>query len=106
MTKITFVGAGGQETTVDASDGDNLMQAAISQGVEGIVGECCGAMMCATCHVYVQEPHLARLPARSEGEEEMLDCTVAERNPSSRLSCQIKIKPDLDGIVVHLPEEQ
>lgn len=106
MTKVTFVDADGNKTTLDARDGDNLMQTAIAGGIDGIVGECCGAMMCATCHVYVEEPHLTTLPQRSEGEEEMLECTASERRKNSRLSCQIKIGPDIDGIVVHLPEEQ
>jgi len=106
MTKITFFDATGEETTIDAKDGDNLMQAAITSGVDGVVGECCGAMMCATCHIYVDESFLDRLPPRSEGEEEMLECTASERRATSRLSCQIKVGPDIDGMVVHLPEEQ
>ncbi len=106
MTKITFVDIDGNKTILKARDGDNLMQAAVAGGIEGIVGECCGAMMCATCHIYVEEPHLSSLSERSEGEEEMLECTVSKRRKNSRLSCQIKIGPDIDGIVVHLPEEQ
>ncbi len=69
MTKITFVDIDGNKTILKARDGDNLMQAAVAGGIEGIVGECCGAMMCATCHIYVEEPHLSSLSERSEGEE-------------------------------------
>ncbi len=106
MTKIIFVDFKGKKTTIEARDGDNLMQAAIAGGIEGIVGECCGAMMCATCHVYVEEPYLSSLLERSEGEEEMLECTASEQRTNSRLSCQIKIGPDIEGMIVHLPEEQ
>jgi len=106
MTKVIYVTADGEKTTIEANEGDTIMQVAIASGIEGIVGECCGSMMCATCHVYVQEPFLGRLAERSEGEDEMLECAVSERRPQSRLSCQIKLAPHIDGIEVHLPEEQ
>ncbi len=104
MPRVIYVEAGGGRHEVEAAAGTSVMQAAISAGVPGIVAECGGAAMCATCHVYV-EP-LPGLPAIGPVEEEMLDSAAAERRPTSRLSCQIKLKADLDGLVVHLPERQ
>jgi len=106
LTKVIFVSADGVKTIIEARDGDSVMHTAVSNGVDGIVGECGGSMMCATCHVYVDEKYLGLLPPRSEGEDEMLDCTVAEQRETSRLSCQIEVGPDIDGIIVHTPEEQ
>lgn len=82
------------------------MQTALDNGVDGIVGECGGSAMCATCHVYVDEAFLDLLPPMKEVENEMLECTATERRPNSRLSCQIKLDAVLDGIVVELPETQ
>jgi 2Fe-2S ferredoxin len=82
------------------------MRAAVSNGVEGIVGECGGQAMCATCHVYVRPEFAHALPAPSEDEDEMLDCTTAERTGYSRLGCQVSIGPDLDGIIVDVPSDQ
>jgi len=104
--KITYISSDGDQTTIDAADGDSLMQTAIANDIDGIIGECGGSMMCATCHVYVDEAFLDRLPPRSEGEDEMLDCAASERRDNSRLSCQIKAAPEIDGIVVSLPETQ
>lgn len=106
MPKITFVSPEGDRTTVDASDGDSVMQAALANGVEGIVAECGGAMMCATCHVYVDEDWKARAGAASEEERAMLDFAASEVRPTSRLSCQIALTGELDGLVVHLPDAQ
>lgn len=82
------------------------MQAAIAHGVEGIVAECGGSAMCATCHVYVNESDLPRAPEMKAEEDEMLEFTASPREPTSRLSCQLVMTPELDGIVVHLPPEQ
>jgi len=106
MTKVTYISAGGNTTTVDARDGDSLMQTAVANGVVGIVAECGGAMMCATCHVYVDETFLGKLPPISESEEEMLDSVFSERRKESRLSCQIKVGPEIEGILLHVPEAQ
>ena len=106
MVSVTYVATDGTRTTVEAEPGASLMQTALSKGVDGIVGECGGSAMCATCHVYVDEADLDRLPPRSDVEEEMLDCTAAERRANSRLSCQIKAGPDIDGLVLHLPDRQ
>lgn len=106
MVKVIYVDQDGVAHSAEAALGDSLMQTAIAAGIDGIVGECGGSAMCATCHVYVRPEWLGRLPPRSEVEEEMLECTAAERRPESRLSCQILATPDLDGIVVDLPETQ
>ncbi len=106
MVKITLIEPDGNHIVIDASEGDSLMQAAVANGITGIVAECGGSMMCATCHVYVNENDLEKLPEKSEGENEMLDSTASERKKNSRLSCQIKIGPELEGLEVHLPESQ
>ena len=106
MPKITYVEHDGAAKTVDVPVGWSLMQAAISNGVHGIVGECGGSMACATCHCYVDEAWYGKLPAPEAGELDMLDMAAAEVKPTSRLSCQIKATAALDGLVVHLPETQ
>ena len=106
MVKVTYVAADGSETVVEAEPGSSVMQTAIDNDVAGIVGECGGAMMCATCHCYVDPAWTDRTGARRDGEDDMLDCAADEVKPNSRLSCQIRLTEDLDGLVVHLPEEQ
>ncbi len=106
MPEVTLIDASGQSRTLQVPDGQSLMQAAVSAGVRGIVGECGGSAMCATCHVYVDEAFADRLPAPLDTELEMLECTASERLPSSRLSCQIKLSAALDGLIVRLPERQ
>ncbi|MEH0074512.1 MULTISPECIES: 2Fe-2S iron-sulfur cluster-binding protein [Pannonibacter] len=106
MVKVTYVHHDGTRTEVDGKEGDTVMHTAVAHDVEGIVGECGGAMMCATCHCYVDDEWLDAAGERRDGEEDMLDCGAAEVKPSSRLSCQIRLSPALDGLVVHLPEEQ
>lgn len=100
MTKITFVQPDGRSQTVSARVGDSVMQTALAHSIDGIFAECGGAMMCATCHCYVED---ARTGEANQGEEDLLDCAEDEVRPSSRLSCQIKVTEDLDGLVVHLP---
>lgn len=106
MPKVTFVRPGGEEVAVDVSDGTSVMQAAVSNGITEVVAECGGTLACATCHVYVADEFLTELPAVSADEAEMLDYTAADREPGSRLSCQLPVGPELDGIVVRLPAEQ
>jgi 2Fe-2S ferredoxin len=106
MPKIVLVASDGVTHTIEAAAGVPIMQAALSAGIDGIVGECGGSMMCATCHVYVREPWASKLPAMTATESEMLTMTASERKPSSRLSCQIKMSAELDGITVDLPEKQ
>ena len=106
MPKVTYVQPDGARETFDIASGKSLMLGAQSNGVEGILGECGGQAMCATCHVYVDAKDLDILPAMSDDEEAMLEDTASERKPTSRLSCQLDACDELDGIVVYLPDEQ
>lgn len=105
MAKITYITEGGQQA-VEAADGTSVMRAAVANSVPGIVGECGGQAMCATCHVYVAEDCLDGLPAISDDEDEMLDCTTADRRDNSRLGCQLKAGHAFDAIVVTVPVSQ
>jgi len=82
------------------------MHAAIEAGIDGIVGECGGSAMCATCHVYVAEGKMDKLPPVDAVEDAMLDSTACERKPESRLSCQLRVTEEFDGLVLFLPEQQ
>ena len=106
MATVLFVEASGAEHQIDVPTGENLMRAALNEGLEGMVGECGGGLACATCHCYVEEDWADRLPAPAQTELDMLECTASERRPSSRLGCQIIASDALDGLVVHLPTAQ
>jgi 2Fe-2S ferredoxin len=106
MPKVTYVQPDGARETFDIATGKSLMLGAQSHGVAGILGECGGQAMCATCHVYVDANDLDALPPMSDDEDAMLDDTASERKPSSRLSCQLEASDELDGVVVYLPDEQ
>ena len=106
MTSIIFIHPDGRNERIDTDGAESAMLAATSQGVDGILAECGGNAMCATCHVYVDESWLARLPVMGSEEDALLDGAAAERLPNSRLSCQIKITPELDGLVLRLPDRQ
>jgi 2Fe-2S ferredoxin len=106
MPDITFLLPDGGQREIDAPDGVSVMQVATGAGLTGIVAECGGSAMCATCHVYVDAAWADRLSAPLANELEMLECTAAERLPTSRLSCQIKIDASLHGLVVRIPERQ
>jgi len=106
MTRVTCIEPDGNSVSVDIRDGWSLMQAATSQGVQGIEAQCGGACSCATCHCYVDPAWIAKLPAPGETEALMLTNVVAEQRPNSRLSCQIRIEPALEGLVVAFPERQ
>ena len=106
MTQITYIEPAGQAVTVDVAEGWSLMQAAVANGVDGIVGECGGSCACATCHCYVDEARLADLPPPSQGELDMLANAAAERRTNSRLACQLKAGAALEGLVLTLPERQ
>jgi ferredoxin, 2Fe-2S len=106
MPEVTYIRAGGERRTLDLPEGTSLMAGAVSCQLDGIVGECGGQLMCATCHVYVEPDFLGRLAAPSDDEDTMLDTTACERRPDSRLSCQLIASGSLDGIVVHTPETQ
>ena len=106
MTTVNLIQSDGMAITLRGDEGKSLMQVAVSAGVKGIVGECGGSAMCATCHCYVDEPWAAQLPPPLAPELEMLECTASERLPNSRLSCQIQLSAALDGLTVRLPERQ
>jgi len=106
MPKIHVIRADGSARDIEAATGTSVMQAVTAAGEAGIVAECGGSAMCATCHVYVDESWAVRLPPPLANEEEMLECTAAERGPTSRLSCQIRMPAELDGLIVRLPERQ
>jgi ferredoxin, 2Fe-2S len=105
MAQVVFVDHKGAELRVEASLGKSLMQTALDNGVAGILGDCGGSCSCATCHAYVDQPWISMLAPRSETELFMLE-GVPEPRETSRLCCQIRMAPELDGIVVRLPEEQ
>lgn len=104
MTKVTFITNDLGPQAVEAIDGLSLMENARRANVRGIIAECGGACACATCHVHVAEPWLAQAGEPNEMEREMLDFANDVR-PNSRLSCQIKVTAELDGLVVVIPEE-
>ena len=106
MTSIIFIHADGRSERIESGGAESAMQAATSHGVDGILAECGGNAMCATCHVYVDESWVGRLPAMGGDEDALLDGAAAERRPNSRLSCQIKLSPELDGLVLQLPDRQ
>jgi 2Fe-2S ferredoxin len=106
MSTITFIRPDSRAERIEAEPGESAMLAATRHGLDGIVAECGGNAMCATCHVYVDGAWIGRLAAMSDEEDALLDGTASERQPNSRLSCQIKITPELDGLVLRLPERQ
>ena len=105
MPKITYIESNGTEHAVDAETGSTVMESAIKSAVPGIEAECGGACACATCHVYVEEEWREKTGGPSPMEEDMLDFAFDVRE-SSRLSCQIKLTPELDGLVVRVPAKQ
>ncbi len=105
MTKLTIVAHDGVKFDIDAENGSTVMENAIRNAVPGIDAECGGACACATCHVYVDEAWTEKVGSPDVMEEDMLDFAYDVR-PTSRLSCQIKVSSDLDGLVVQVPERQ
>ena len=105
MTKLTFIAPDGARHEVEAENGSTVMEAAIRNGVAGIEAECGGACACATCHVYVDEAWFEATGEPQPMEQDMLDFAYDVR-PTSRLSCQIRVRDELDGLVVSVPERQ
>jgi 2Fe-2S ferredoxin len=103
---VVFIKPDGASVTLDVTEGTTVMQAAVLNEVDGIVGECGGSAMCATCHVYVEGGPRDALPAINAVEEAMLGSVVSPRAATSRLGCQITLTDALDGLVVRLPEAQ
>jgi len=106
MPTVIFRLKDGSMRQEEGNDGDSIMQVATLGGVPGIEAICGGFCNCATCHVYVDEAWLAKLPPIGPDEEDMLDSTAAERRFNSRLTCQLKLDAGLDGIIVTMPERQ
>jgi len=106
MPDVHYIAHDGTETVLEVEPGNNLMMAAVFEGIREIEGICGGCLSCATCHVYVDETWAQRLPPPSVDEQRMLGEVAAERRPNSRLSCQIEMREDLAGIVVRMPDRQ
>ena len=105
MAKITYVEHNGSNHTVDVQNGLTVMEGAVQNNIPGIDADCGGSMACATCHVYVKEDWFDKINKKNEGEDDMLD-QAYETKKNSRLSCQIIVSDDLDGLVVDMPEKQ
>jgi len=106
MAKITYVEHSGKEHTVEVASGLTVMEGARDNNVPGIEADCGGACACSTCHVYVDAAWVEKLPAKDAMEEDMLDFAYEPDVVRSRLTCQVKVTDDLDGLVVHMPEKQ
>jgi 2Fe-2S ferredoxin len=105
MPKITYIEFNGTEHTVEVASGLSVMEGAVNNNIPGIDADCGGACACSTCHAYVTPDWVGKLPAREDMEEDMLDFAF-EPNERSRLTCQVKVTPELDGLVLQLPEKQ
>ena len=105
MAKITYIEHNGKSHTVEVKNGLSVMEGAVQNNIPGIDADCGGSMACATCHVYVKEEWFDKVNIKSEGEDDMLDQAYVP-NKQSRLSCQISVTDDIDGLIVNLPEKQ
>ena len=105
MTKITYKDDQGNSKTIDVDNGLSVMEGAVQNEIPGIDADCGGSMACATCHVYVEEKWLNKLPKAEEAEEDMIDMAF-EPKKNSRLSCQLIISDELDGLKVTTPTQQ
>ena len=105
MVKITYIEHNGTNHTVDVQNGLTVMEGAVQNNIPGIDADCGGSMACATCHVYVKEDWFDKINKKNEGEDDMLD-QAYEPKKNSRLSCQIIVSDDLNGLIVDMPEKQ
>ena len=105
MPKITYISDDNKTITVEVQNGLTVMEGAIQNDIPGIDADCGGGMSCATCHVYVNENWLDKLPQKEDGEEDMLDMAF-EPKKNSRLSCQLIVSDELDGLIVNTPSKQ
>ena len=105
MPKISYIEHSGKKHTIEVENGLTVMEGAIQNNIPGIDADCGGSMACATCHVYVKEEWFNKLPKKEDGEEDMIDMAY-EPSKYSRLSCQLTVSNDLEGLVVQLPEKQ
>lgn len=106
MPKVIYVDVTGVERAVDAEVGDSVMSAAVRNGVPGIIGECGGNNSCATCHVWIRDEFAEAVGGPNDMEEDLLDLAVEERRETSRLSCQIPVTAEVDGLTVEVPPGQ
>ena len=105
MPKITYITHDNQKHIIEVQNGLTVMEGAVQNDIPGIDADCGGGMACATCHVYVKEEWLDKLPKKEDGEEDMLDMAF-EPKKNSRLSCQLVVSDDLDGLTVDIPSKQ
>lgn len=106
MAAVTYIEHDGTQHTVEVTNGDSVMQGAVNNGVNGIIGECGGGLACATCVCYVDPAWADRFEPASEMEQDMLEFSTHGNLPGSRLSCQLTVSDSVDGLVVRLPESQ
>ena len=105
MAKITYIEHNGNKHTVDVENGLSVMEGAVQNDIPGIDADCGGGMACATCHVYIKDEWFDKISKKSEGEDDMLD-QAYEPKKNSRLSCQITVTEDLEGLTLEMPEKQ
>ena len=105
MAKIKYIEHNGKSHTIDVANGLSVMEGAVQNNIPGIDADCGGSMACATCHVYVKEEWFDTLPKKEDGEEDMIDMAY-EPNKFSRLSCQLIVSDELDGLIVNIPSKQ
>jgi 2Fe-2S ferredoxin len=105
MTKIRFVEHSGKVHEIDAKDGVSVMRNALSHNIPGLDAECGGNLSCSTCHGFIDPQFYDQLPPPSENEKVMIECTV-EPSDNSRLTCQVLVTPELEGMTVTWPESQ
>ena len=105
MAKITYIEHNGKSHTINVENGLTVMEGAVQNDIPGIDADCGGSMACATCHVYINDKWFDKVASKQEGEDDMLD-QAFEPKKNSRLSCQIIVSDELDGLVVNLPEKQ
>ena len=106
MPRITYKEHDGTEHVVEVEPETSVMQGAVNNDIPGVVAECGGSMACATCHVYVDDAWLDKLPEADDMESEMLDCVAAERRANSRLGCQVNVSDKVAGMIVRIPDTQ
>ena len=105
MPKITYIDSTGEQRTIDIEKGLTVMEGAVQNNISGIDADCGGGMACVTCHVYVKEEWLNKLPKAEDAEQDMIDMAF-EPKKNSRLSCQLMVTDQIEGLVVNLPEKQ
>ena len=105
MAKITYKNLEGKQNIVEVENGLSVMEGAVQNEIPGIDADCGGSMACATCHVYVKEEWFNKIPSKQEGEDDMIDQAYDPKS-NSRLSCQLIVSDELDGLIVNLPEKQ